>query len=138
RLAVSPKLTEHVSTRYMQLGPAVKLWMSRGERVENGQPGRSAIDNGDGHRAVRLDYRAGLVARQLLIQAGDLAPVGVSCAHGCGVAGGDRGLDLVGPRLPGAKRPLKLSHPLGDLRVVPSTAVLVGEEHEVIAEVKPS
>jgi hypothetical protein len=86
----------------MELGPAAELGMVTGGIQDDEAGGRPL---GHGHRdgPVRLDDGGGLVADQLAVERRDLAPVGIRRVAAGGMAGGDRGRQLVraGPGRPG-------------------------------------
>ena len=75
-----------------------------GEAVELAQRGGRAGDVVHGDGAVEPDDRRRRVRQQQVVQREDLRPVGVRPGRGLGVAGDDRGLQLVRARAGAARR----------------------------------
>ena len=110
--------SEQLGARDVELRPAGDPLVAA-ERVQDDETGRRALGHRDRDRPVRLDDRGRLVPDQLPVQRCDLPPVGLVRAGRAGVAGGDRGVQLVRPGPPRAQRPLKQQLAFGDLRAVP-------------------
>src|SRR5712691_8647262 len=98
------------------------------EGVEEAEARGGAFGHGDGDGVVQGDDRGGEALEEEGVERGDLAPIGVGGARSARVDGGDRGLERVGARWAAAERPLDEREALGDLRVVPSRAVLILEQ----------
>jgi hypothetical protein len=104
---------------------------ARGQRVKQGQAGFRAPGHAHGHRPVQLHHRGRVDPAELPVDPGDHPPVGVGGLVGAGMAGGDDGLQLVGPGPSGPQRALQDPLPLGDLGAVPAAAVLLLERDQV-------
>ena len=85
------------------------------------------VSHCDGHGTVQLDDRRRLEARELVVERSDLEPVRLALLD---VERGDRGLQLVAPRLPVGERALEHAGTFGDPLEAPARAVLILEQHD--------
>jgi len=84
----------------------------------------------DGDGAVEGHDRGGGDGEQLVVEGGDLRPVCLRGCRGVGVHGVDGGLELVGAGLVAAQAPADDRLALLDQGPVPSSAVLLAEQHQ--------
>ena len=108
---------------------------SPGEVVDEFEALFGAVGHRDGDRAVERDDRRRQTPVELVVQPGDLRPVGVRRRRGLRVDGGDGRLQHVRPRRAGAQRVLDQAEALGDLLAIPEAPVLVVEQHEIAVAV---
>lgn len=86
---------------------------------------------GERNGPIQLDDRRLFVAQKLVVQDGNLRPVGVSRGQRFGVDRGDRALNLIGARPPHSKRFLDKPSAFLDLRSLPRGSILIPEEYQV-------
>ena len=106
--------------------------------VDQLEPGGRTLGHGNGHRPVQRHHGRRRQLHELSIEKGDLPPVGVFRHDRGGVARGDGGLHLVGPRAALAQSGVQQPASLDDASVVPARSVLVLERDQVTRAVNPS
>src|SRR5271157_1073495 len=128
--AVAPEAFQQLSPGDVKLGPALQLRVT-GQGIEDDEPGGRALGHGEGNRSVGLHDGGGLVADQLGVEQRDLPPVGTAGAA-CGrVAGGDGGLQLIGPGPAFTQGSLEERLAFGDHARVPQAAILLLEQYQL-------
>ena len=101
------------------------------------QAGPGALHHGHGDGAVEGHHRAGGDAFQQLVQAEDLAPVGVLGPWRLGVHGGDGGLELVGAERPVGQGLQDQGGSLLDGGGVPQSPVLLVDPDQALVRPGP-
>ena len=101
------------------------------ERVHEPQPGLRSVGHPDRDRAIELDDRRRDHPRELLVERGDLHPVGRGRVARGRMTRGDRGLHLIRAGLTAAERGIEEIETVGDRARVPLGPVLFLERDEV-------